>query len=100
MLIDFVTTSTSKEQGIPRGGAAPRAGTGGEWLAHFRAGAARQRPVPWEAGAGVGPGELACVAASLQAWQLGETSDGRHLRAAAARHAGRVGDPDYLAAVD
>ena len=30
--------------------------------------------------------ELDAIACSLQAWQLGETSDGRHLRAAAARY--------------
>jgi hypothetical protein len=44
--------------------------------------------------------ELAAISRSLQAWQLGETSDGSHLRAAAARYAERVGDPDYLTAVD
>jgi hypothetical protein len=31
---------------------------------------------------------------------LGETSDGKHLRAAAARYAGAIGDPDYLRAVE
>ncbi len=44
--------------------------------------------------------QLDAIAPSLQAWQLGETSDGRHLRAAAARYAKRVGDPDYPPAVD
>src|SRR5437588_10327220 len=64
-----------------------------EWLAYFRANAARCRPIPWEVGADVAAPQLAAIARSLQAWQLGETSDGRHLRAAAARHAARVGDP-------
>jgi hypothetical protein len=44
--------------------------------------------------------ELAAIARSLQGWQLGETSDGRHLRAAAARYAARVGDRDCLAAIE
>jgi hypothetical protein len=74
--------------------------TAAEWVAYFRANAARPRPVPWERGAGVTPDQLSALAPSLQAWQLGETSDGRHLRAAAARYAVRAGDPDYPAAVE
>ncbi len=74
--------------------------TAAEWVACFRANAARCRAIPWERGAGVTPADLAAIARSLQAWQLGETSDGRHLRAAAARYADQVGDPDYLPAVD
>jgi hypothetical protein len=70
-----------------------------EWLAHFRANAARCRPVPWGLGAEVSPEQLDAITRSLQAWQLGETSDGRHLLAAAARYAARVGDPDYPAVV-
>ena len=46
------------------------------------------------------PAELDAIARSLQAWQLGETSDGNHLRAVAARYAARVGDPDYPSAVE
>ena len=74
--------------------------TATEWVAYFRANAARYRPIPWERGAEATPEELAQIARSLQAWQLGETSDGRHLRAAAARYADKVGDPDYLPAVE
>jgi hypothetical protein len=48
----------------------------------------------------VAPDQLDAIARSLQAWQLGETSDGRHLRAAAARHAERIGEPDYLPAIE
>jgi len=36
---------------------------------------------------------------SLKAWQLGETSDGQHLLAAARRYAARIDDPDYVEAV-
>jgi hypothetical protein len=78
----------------------PRVRTAGEWFAAFRANADRCRPIPWERGAEVTPAQLAAIARSLQAWQLGETSDGRHLRAAAARYARKVGEPDYPAAVE
>ncbi len=71
-----------------------------QWRDYFRANLARYRRVPWHRGAGVKDAELAVIAHSLQAWQLGETSDGQHLRAAAERYARRVGDPDYPAAVD
>jgi hypothetical protein len=78
----------------------PRLRTAAEWLAYFRANLARPRAIPWEQGAEVSPAQLSAIGRSLQAWQLGETSDGRHLRAAAARYAERVGDPDYPPAVD
>jgi hypothetical protein len=32
----------------------------------------------------------------LRAWQLGESSDGSHLRAIARRHAEAIGDPDFV----
>ena len=70
-----------------------RVRTSAEWFAYFQANAARHRPIPWEKGANVTPEELDTIARSLQAWQLGETSDGRHLYAAALRYAARVGDP-------
>ena len=71
-----------------------------DWLAHFRANASQRRPIPWEAACDVPAPRLDAIARSLQAWQLGETSDGRHLRAAAAPYAARVGDPDLPAAID
>jgi hypothetical protein len=79
---------------------AARIKTSGEWLAYFRGNAARERPVPWQHGAEATPEELAAIGRSLQAWQLGETSEGRHLRAAAARHAAREDDPDFPAVVE
>src|SRR5262249_32741602 len=77
-----------------------RCRTTAAWLAYFRRNAARPRPISWEAGAQVSAAEIAVVGRSLQAWQLGETSDGRHLVAAAARYAARVGDPAYLSVVE
>jgi hypothetical protein len=74
--------------------------TTAEWLAHFRANAARPHPIPWERGAEVPPDRLEPIARSLQAWQLGETSDGRHLLGAAVRYAARIGDPAFPAVVE
>jgi hypothetical protein len=78
----------------------PRVATAAEWAAYFRANLAKDPHVPWAEGAGVSAAELTAIGRSLQAWQRGETSDGRRLRAAARRYAGRVGEPDYLAAID
>jgi hypothetical protein len=83
----------------PRREARPRPRSSAEWLALFQENATRPRPIPWERGAEVSPTQLAAIARSLQAWQLGETSDGRHLRAAAAHYAARIDDPDYARAV-
>jgi hypothetical protein len=74
--------------------------TAAEWVAYFHANATQPRPIPWDEGPDATPEELAAIVRSLQAWQLGETSDGRHLRAAAARYAEQVGDPDYLRAIE
>jgi hypothetical protein len=102
-VVNFASTSnllTPDSPAGPRRCGWPRPKTGAEWLTWFRANAARCRPVPWEQGAEVTPAELAEIVRSLQAWQLGETSDGRHLWAAAARYAEQIGDPDYLRAVE
>ncbi|MFO0843589.1 MAG: ferritin-like domain-containing protein [Gemmataceae bacterium] len=74
--------------------------TSSEWVDYFSANAARAWGVPWHKGAGVTREELGAITRSLQAWQLGETSDGSHLRAAAVRYARRVGDPAYSKAVE
>jgi hypothetical protein len=71
-----------------------------EWLAWFTFNAGRPSPIPWEAGAEITEAELEAIGRSLQAWQLGESSDGRHLRRVAALHAAHIGDPDYVLAVD
>lgn len=71
-----------------------------QWVAYFRGNAERDRPIPWERGAETTFADMRPIARSLQAWQLGETSDGRHLRAAAARYADVVDDPECLAAVE
>jgi hypothetical protein len=76
----------------------PRSGI--EWLLYFRDNATRHFPVPRETSEQVKPTELAEIVASLRAWQLGETSEGNHLRAAAIGYAKRIGDDVYQLAVD
>ena len=70
-----------------------------EWVAYFEQNAAEQRDIPWESGAGVTPVELSVIAPSLRGWQLGETSDGSHLLAAARNYATAIGDPEFIDAV-
>ncbi len=70
-----------------------------EWHDHYLRNAASLLPIPWEAGAQLTAEEERAIVASLRAWQLGETSDGRHLVAAAERYATAIADPDFLAAV-
>jgi hypothetical protein len=97
-LLEFESCSDRMEKPprLPSG----RLVTSREWVAYFRANAEQARPISWWRGPEVTAEELASVARSLQAWQLGETSDGRHLRAAAARYAEQVGDEDYPSAVE
>ncbi|HEY7424671.1 MAG TPA: ferritin-like domain-containing protein [Gemmataceae bacterium] len=80
--------------------ARPRLRTTADWVAYFRQNAATGRAIPWASGAEVTDAERAVIGRSLQAWQLGETSEGRHLRAAAVLYAQRVGDSDYPEAID
>lgn len=68
------------------------------WENHFRQNLTVQR-VDWSLHPTLTPKERETILYSLKAWQLGETSDGRHLLAAARNYATRIGDPHYVAAV-
>jgi hypothetical protein len=70
-----------------------------EWRDYFLSNAARSREIPWHLGPSVAPRELHRIASSLRGWQLGETSDGAHLMAAARDYARRTEDPTFLEAV-
>jgi len=80
--------------------ALPALRSSAEWIAYFEENATAWPSIPWERGAALTAAETAAVARSLQAWQLGETSDGRHLRTAAHRYAREQGDPAYARAVE
>ena len=73
--------------------------TSRQWQDYYRANASHQLPLPWDAGAKLSAAEQRAIIRSLQAWQLGETSDGVHLMAAARRYAAAIGDPEFPAVV-
>lgn len=54
---------------------------------------------PWELGAEVTDAEREAIATSLQEFQLGESSEGRHLVTAARRYAVAASDPIYVDAL-
>lgn len=72
--------------------------TSKKWIAHFESNATQQR-VNWNLSPKISVTETETILASMQAWQLGETSDGAHLLNASAKYALKIGDPDYVHAV-
>ncbi|MDP9046844.1 MAG: ferritin-like domain-containing protein [Bacteroidota bacterium] len=68
------------------------------WIGHFTTNSLEQR-VNWDNAPNIAETEISTILPSLQAWQLGETSDGKHLIAAAKRYAGKISDPKYVDAV-
>jgi hypothetical protein len=102
MATSFATQTTSSD-GITAVSRAMRHDTprsSRQWLDYYRRNLAVLRPIPWERGAEITDAERDAICPSLQAWQLGETSEGVHLRAAAFRHGLRHHDPDFLPAVE
>jgi len=69
------------------------------WLAHFHRNACRLLPIPWETGADLAGSDKAAITSSIQAFQLGESSEGRHLMRYAREWVERSGDADYLRAI-
>jgi hypothetical protein len=69
-----------------------------DWIEHFQQNATRQR-VDFSLTPTIAPDELVPILPSLQAWQLGETSDGFHLLKSATLYASRIGDAHYTEAV-
>jgi len=74
--------------------------TSAEWVAYFEENERLWSRLEWPLEAGVSREQIAAIVPSIQAWQLGETSDGRHLRSVAARHAYATGDPAFADAVE
>ncbi|MGB7158189.1 MAG: ferritin-like domain-containing protein [Tepidisphaeraceae bacterium] len=68
-----------------------------EWLDHFQRSLARADIVGEGDVIVLTPAERNAIARSVQEFQLGESSEGRHLISAARRHAQETGDLDYVA---
>jgi hypothetical protein len=69
------------------------------WLAFFRANATLPDRIPWADRPTLAPAQRAAVVASILEFQLGESSEGRHLQTAADRYALTTGDAAYAAAI-
>lgn len=66
------------------------------WLNHFEHNRDNRHQIPWSDCINVAPGILPAFVRSLQRFQIGESGEGRHLRAAA----GSTGDLHYIKAID
>jgi hypothetical protein len=69
------------------------------WKEHFQTNATKQR-VDWNTQARIADSEKEKILYSLKAWQLGETSDGHHLLAAAKKYSLTLNDEVYVEAVE
>ncbi|MEO8146120.1 MAG: ferritin-like domain-containing protein [Bacteroidia bacterium] len=72
--------------------------TSSDWVSHFSHNLTLKR-VDWTIAPQITATEEKKILRSLQAWQLGETSDGSHLIKATEKYTKRINDPDYLIAV-
>src|SRR5688572_23645585 len=69
------------------------------WAQYFRFNAKSLLTVPWERGVCFTEETRAAIASSVQEFQLGESSEGKHLIACARRHAAATGDGAYVEAL-
>ena len=73
--------------------------TSGEWRSYFEQNALSLMEIPWEVGADLTAEERGAISRSLQEFQAGESSEGKHLMQYSRQYAERTGDRDYLAAI-
>ncbi len=69
------------------------------WLEYFQTNNNELLKIPWEAGAELSGAERTATAKSVQIFQLGERSEGKHLSKSARRYAERTGDYAYYEAM-
>src|SRR5262245_44000270 len=69
------------------------------WIMYFEDNNRNLLPLPWELGADWTHAEKAALAASLRDFQLGESSEGNHLRARAETYSSATGDLAYAEAI-
>ena len=70
-----------------------------EWLDYFQRNESDLIAVPWDNGAELTSGEKKLIYKSIRIFQLGESSEGRHLSKCAQKYAERNNDPDYYSAI-
>jgi hypothetical protein len=70
-----------------------------EWVDYFRWNGSVAMRVPWHIGPDLSDAERAAIAHSIQVFQLGENSEGRHLMRYAKEWAKRTGDAAYPEAI-
>ncbi|NEQ51068.1 MAG: ferritin-like domain-containing protein [Leptolyngbya sp. SIO3F4] len=68
------------------------------WVQHFETNLQENR-IDWDVTPQISEDEKRQILYSLKAWQLGETSEGKQLLAAASKYAKRQNDPAYLEAI-
>jgi len=69
------------------------------WCEHFGAYVSRQRDIPWSEAILLSEEQRRVLLPSLQDFQLGESSEGRHGMARAEAYGDRIGDPHYVHAI-
>lgn len=69
------------------------------WRRSFERNARSLLDIPWSVGADLSAEAAGAIASSLQEFQAGERSEGKHLYRAAQQYASATGDADYLAAM-
>ncbi len=73
--------------------------TSADWFRHFRIRAATRPPLPFAHGVALSTEEQRDLLPSMAIFQRGESGQGRHLLRVAAVHAQRVGDVEYVPAL-
>lgn len=68
------------------------------WINYFDRNLKNER-IDWTIKPALNETEKESILKSLQAWQLGETSEGKNLIDAATKHALQLQDPDYISAI-
>ncbi|MDP9082014.1 MAG: ferritin-like domain-containing protein [Bacteroidota bacterium] len=71
--------------------------TSAYWIGHFKVNLLQKR-INWDQQPNITQNEINTILHSLQAWQLGETSEGRQLIAAAEKYALKTGEPEFVEA--
>jgi hypothetical protein len=69
------------------------------WLEHFRRNRSALAPIPWNHGPDLSERARATISTSIQSFQLGESSEGRHLLRYAREWEARSGDSGYVEAI-